>query len=186
MKTLLLIGLVVEVLMLSACSTAGGMSMDGPGENQSPEATAKLPNYRELLRRPLNPAPVADDEFQDPNTGLIWKRCAQGLKWENGVCAGKMLVGPWMMMGGNYAQRVAHTEGKHWRIPTVSELRQVAYANPPYKMDQYMPVFGVWSADVVSGTFGYKSYAAHIYNTGSRISESDGQQRRGIWLVRSK
>ena len=63
------------------------------------------------------------DEITDTKTGLIWRRCAEGMTWKKSNCTGKATF-------GNQAQAVAGaraqvTKDEAWRLPTLKELNSI-------------------------------------------------------------
>jgi len=68
--------------------------------------------------------PWADgDEIADSRTGLIWRRCAEGMIWKKTTCTGKATF-------ANQAQAAAMakaqaTSAKEWRLPTFKELNSI-------------------------------------------------------------
>lgn len=70
-------------------------------------------------------------EVTDQNTGLIWRRCAEGLTWDGTTCAGS----PGTFAHEAALQRAAAqaTASKAWRLPNIKELSNLAdktRANP--------------------------------------------------------
>ncbi len=68
--------------------------------------------------------PSADgEEVSDSKTGLIWRRCAEGMAWKKSSCTGKATF-------GNQGQAAAlakaeATPDKQWRLPTLKELNSI-------------------------------------------------------------
>jgi hypothetical protein len=60
-------------------------------------------------------------EVTDTTTQLIWRRCAEGLRWDGKACTGKLLK---YKFGDakDVAEGAAKSGGKAWRIPTKDEL----------------------------------------------------------------
>lgn len=63
------------------------------------------------------------DSVTDTKTGLIWRRCAEGMTWKKTTCTGKATY-------GNQAQAVAGgkaqaTKDEAWRLPTLKELNSI-------------------------------------------------------------
>ena len=56
-------------------------------------------------------------EITDSKTGLVWQRCAEGMVWKGGTCAGNALF-------SNHSAAVvrAKAAGQPWRLPTMKEL----------------------------------------------------------------
>lgn len=66
---------------------------------------------------------TAGDEITDSKTGLIWRRCAEGMSWTKTTCTGKPAF-------GNQRQAVAlaksaASSGTEWRLPTLKELNSI-------------------------------------------------------------
>jgi Protein of unknown function (DUF1566) len=55
------------------------------------------------------------DEVTDTATGLIWKRCSEGQKWDGSTCIGEVKG---YSLGR--AMQIAHQKG--WRVPNLKEL----------------------------------------------------------------
>lgn len=66
---------------------------------------------------------VASDgqEVADPVTGLIWKRCVEGMKWDGRACVGEAAFYMWDQ-ALHRAEAEAEETGKRWRLPSVKEL----------------------------------------------------------------
>lgn len=68
--------------------------------------------------------PSADgDQITDSKTGLIWRRCAEGMTWKKTTCKGKAMF-------ANQAQAAALAKGQAtsdeaWRLPTFKELNTI-------------------------------------------------------------
>lgn len=63
------------------------------------------------------------DEITDSKTGLIWRRCAEGMTWKKPTCVGKATF-------GNQSQAAAlakaqATSNAPWRLPTLKELNSI-------------------------------------------------------------
>ncbi|MGZ5892000.1 MAG: Lcl C-terminal domain-containing protein [Caldimonas sp.] len=56
----------------------------------------------------------------DSTSGLVWRRCAEGMKWNGSICAGKPLK--YSFAGAKAAASAAAADGKGWRVPTKEEL----------------------------------------------------------------
>ena len=56
-------------------------------------------------------------EVTDSRSGLVWRRCAEGLKWDGKTCAGKLAK---FKLAG--AKEAAKAAGGGWRLPTKDEL----------------------------------------------------------------
>ena len=78
-----------------------------------------------LAQPPAQAAPfsISDDgqEVTDQASGLVWRRCAEGMNWSGATCAGSALE----FTHENAlirARTEAAASGKAWRLPNVKEL----------------------------------------------------------------
>lgn len=66
---------------------------------------------------------ISDDgqEVLDTQTGLIWRRCVEGMKWNGKTCEGLPFAG---MLVESLERAVSQTRltGKNWRLPNIKEL----------------------------------------------------------------
>ena len=68
--------------------------------------------------------PSADgDEVTDSKTGLIWRRCAEGMTWKKTVCTGKATFANQGQAAG--LAKAQATPAKPWRLPTLKELNSI-------------------------------------------------------------
>ena len=66
---------------------------------------------------------VDGQQVTDSKTGLIWRRCAEGMAWKKTNCAGKATF-------ANQAQaaalaKSAASSSEEWRLPTLRELNSI-------------------------------------------------------------
>ena len=67
-------------------------------------------------------ANASGSEVKDKDTGLIWQRCAYGLKWDGAACSGTAIAQDW-----NTATKTAkEAKDAKWRLPTQAELEGLA------------------------------------------------------------
>jgi Protein of unknown function (DUF1566) len=72
-------------------------------------------------------APIATgDEITDSSTGLIWKRCAEGMVWSANACTG---IATTFTHEQALAHAVAQASTKGWRLPNVKELSSIVLAS---------------------------------------------------------
>ena len=79
-------------------------------------------SFQASAQERYTPSPDGD-EITDSKTGLIWRRCAEGMKWKKTTCTGKATF-------ANQAQAVAlakaqATSDEPWRLPTLKELNSI-------------------------------------------------------------
>jgi Protein of unknown function (DUF1566) len=60
-------------------------------------------------------------EVTDATTRLVWRRCAEGLRWDGKACAGKLMKYKFGE-AKDVAEGAARSGAKAWRIPTKDEL----------------------------------------------------------------
>ncbi len=65
-----------------------------------------------------------DGTVRDPRNGIIWKRCAEGFEFANGVCMGSEKYATWSdaMEMAKQSQFLGESD---WRLPTDSEFQAV-------------------------------------------------------------
>ena len=61
------------------------------------------------------------EEVTDATTRLIWRRCAEGLRWDGKACSGKLMKFSYAAAKQD-AAGAAKRDGKAWRIPARDEL----------------------------------------------------------------
>jgi hypothetical protein len=95
---------------------------------------------------------AAGDEVTDSVTGLIWKRCAEGMSWSGGTCTGAPSAFNWEAALAHAATQTG------WRLPYIKELEtlvevacydmainETAFPNTPiiaWSASRYEPVPG--------------------------------------------
>jgi len=68
--------------------------------------------------------PLADgSEVTDSKTGLIWRRCAEGMTWNKTTCTGKAMFANQGQAAG--LAKAQATSTKVWRLPTLQELNSI-------------------------------------------------------------
>jgi hypothetical protein len=109
-----------------------------------------------------------DAEVTDSATGLIWRRCLEGMHWSGSICEGtadKMALAA----ADARAQSEAGRSGKAWRLPSVSELEgiTIAYGVPPFDETAFpgTPAVGVWSSTVYANSNDRTQYVHYANGT---------------------
>jgi hypothetical protein len=103
---------------------------NAPGNNKSTQASEPIPLEKVLGNRDVSPdaryaISANGQEVKDNKTGLIWRRCAEGMTAKSGTCTGKAAA-----FSFDDAQKRAVTQAKSsavaWRAPSAIELRSIA------------------------------------------------------------
>ena len=107
---------------------------------------------------------VDGQEVTDNQTGLIWRRCAEGMNWDGATCAGVASrinhVGAMQL-----AATQASSTGIAWRLPNVKELSSItdkSIINPAIDSTAFpaTPAYWFWSA---SPSVGATSFAWGVH-----------------------
>lgn len=98
-------------------------------------------------------------EVTDQKTGLIWRRCAEGMNWDGATCAGVA-----SHITHEAALQLAITQagstGVAWRLPNVKELSSIAdrsLSSPAIDTTAFpsTPISWFWSASPHVGDSSY-------------------------------
>jgi len=80
---------------------------------------------------PRYTASADGQEVTDSQTGLIWRRCAEGMNWDGSTCAGAAT--PFTHEAAlQRATAQAASSGKAWRLPNVKELSSIVDKSRSY------------------------------------------------------
>jgi Protein of unknown function (DUF1566) len=63
-------------------------------------------------------------EVTDSKTGLVWRRCAEGMVWKAPTCTGQAVYSTQAEAAGR-AKAVATSGDQPWRLPTMKELSSI-------------------------------------------------------------
>lgn len=64
----------------------------------------------------------ADGTATDRRTGLTWRRCAEGQRWQGGRCTGDAMIVTW----DDAMARFGRADTAGWRLPSLKELASIA------------------------------------------------------------
>ena len=64
-------------------------------------------------------------EVVDAATGLIWRRCVEGMYWTGDACAGDAQSMDWTQAQAR-ARAMAHADAQAWKLPTLAQLKSLA------------------------------------------------------------
>jgi hypothetical protein len=72
-----------------------------------------------------------DGTVTDTETGLMWKRCAEGQEWSDPSCEGEAVTPRWDAVMPKGQQRAWPPFAGHsdWRVPTREELRSLVWCS---------------------------------------------------------
>jgi hypothetical protein len=133
----------------------------------------------------------SDGTVLDIQTGLIWKRCAEGQVWENLSCGGPASYFTWTDALAT-AESTTFSGKSDWRLPNKKELQSLVEHNCyspainlsifPYELSPYAVNDFFWSSSPVAGTSGIPWLVDFYYGYGGVDSKGNGAAVR---LVRA-
>lgn len=131
--------------------------------------------------------PSADgQEVTDSKTGLVWRRCAEGMVWKGSTCANDPVFPN--HFGAETRVKAAVATGQAWRLPTMKELSSIvavreagpgSAAIDPVAFPA-TPLARFWSSSSVGR--GYFMYVA--FSEGS-VGEGERSSPGAVRLVRA-
>jgi len=121
-------------------------------------------------------------EVTDQKTGLIWRRCSEGMSWNGTTCAGTASTYTHEAALQRAAAQASST-GVAWRLPNIKELTSIAdksRSNPAIDTTAFpaTPANWFWSA---SPDVGGSNYAWFVYFYYGGV---DGNGRDSSYYVR--
>jgi hypothetical protein len=104
------------------------------------------------------------NEVTDQKTGLIWRRCSEGMAWNGSTCAGTASTFT-HEAALQYAATQANSTGIAWRLPNIKELASIAdisRSNPAIDPAAFpaTPTNSFWSS---SPNVGYGTDAWYVH-----------------------
>ena len=123
-------------------------------------------------------ASADNQEITDSKTGLIWRRCAEGMAWKTRTCAGAALF-PDQASAAARAKAVAAASGQNWRLPTMKEMSSIVAVREAEEGKAAIdpvafpatPVARFWtSSSVGTGYFMYVAFSEGSAGEGARNS----------------
>jgi hypothetical protein len=105
-------------------------------------------------------------EVTDQHTGLIWKRCSEGMSWNGSTCAGTASMFTHEAALTQAASQATST-GVAWRLPNVKELSSITdktVVNPAIDSTAFpaTPTSWFWSSTPVTGSPN-RAWGIHLY-----------------------
>lgn len=120
--------------------------------------------------------------------GLDWMRCSIGQVWDNGICAGSVLLIPFVSVEPVIAQ-VQQNIGPEWRLPSREELERLIALNPEPPMinraafpETYPGLY--WTRDT-NWLMSHAHWGVNFF-TGHSYGRADGNQEFALRLVRPR
>jgi len=141
---------------------------DGRGFEQDKNTNAAIRLVSSTQKSKAKNYVISDDkqEVLDAQTGLIWRRCVEGMKWNGATCVGEPFGGM-LQESLERAANQARLTGKAWRLPNIKELSSlVDTTQPKLAIDSTIfpatPNDQVWSSSsyAVDAFFGW---VVHFY-----------------------
>jgi hypothetical protein len=125
-------------------------------------------------------------EVTDQKTGLIWRRCAEGLLWNGSTCTGTALTFTHESALAR-AKEVSGLTAVAWRLPNIKELASIAdksLSNPAIDATAFpaTPANVFWSA---SPYIGYPAYAWNVYFLNGYVNYYSRTNTYYVRLVRA-
>ncbi len=121
-------------------------------------------------------------EVKDINSGLIWKRCAEGMQWKGNGCNGSPLL-------MSHEQALAHARVQvGWRLPNIKELDTIvdrSFINPAVDLAVFpgTPAARFWSSSPFVSDSNYARYV-HFYDGYDGLNGGPRSDTNLVRLVR--
>lgn len=119
----------------------------------------------------------------DTATGLVWSRCALGMRWEGDSCAGQAASENWNEARAMMAElnRTHYLGRSDWRLPTLQELTAIVEQRcfvPAINLTvfPYSPDSGFWTATTATGQKP-RAWLIHFRHGGRYIGSTDQHWR---------
>lgn len=110
-------------------------------------------------------------EVTDSRTGLVWRRCVEGMTWDGTTCTGSPFFGMWQH-ALQLSVAEAHRTGQAWRLPNVKELASLVDRSATALSPEAMaidpvafpatPNFQAWSSSPWA-TDAFYAWSVHFY-----------------------
>ncbi len=116
-------------------------------------------------------------EIADSKTGLVWRRCAEGMDWKGGTCINNAVFPNYF--GAEARAKTTAASGKPWRLPTLKELSSIVAVREAEEGKAAIdpvafpatPVARFWSSSSVGpGYFMYVGFSEGSAGEGERNS----------------
>lgn len=125
-------------------------------------------------------------EVSDSATGLIWRRCAEGMTWNGSTCTGSTSIFTHELALA-HALSEASASGVGWRLPSVRELSSIvdgSLSNPAIDGAAFpaTPASWFWSA---SPFVGNSANAWLVYFSNGSVLNYDRASPYYVRLVRA-
>jgi len=115
------------------------------------------------------------DEVTDKITGLIWKRCAEGMSWNGATCSGTAITLNWEGALA-HAIAVSSSSGQTWRLPNIKELNSLVetVCNKPSINQMIFPSVEEysWSSSLIMYNGSVQNDYVYVLSIGNGVNVS--------------
>lgn len=109
----------------------------------------------------------------DKQTGLMWKRCPEGMNWNGSTCVGEAIFVTWKTATNFYK-----TSGSEWRLPTKDELVTLfSFTDEKYRKDDCREVA------INQNVFPNQDFSFWYMSSSPYISKDGNKDNLGAWGV---
>jgi len=160
------------------------LSVGSQAQTCNPAITADAPNTRYTA--------YTNGTVQDKQTGLVWKRCAEGQTWLVGGCTGSAESFTWQEALAA-AERSSFAGKTDWRLPNINSLQSLVERrcfNPAINLAMFpnVPEYWFWSSSAHAGKdfFGnsHQAWAVEFVSGGER-GDRYRDENNAVRLVRA-
>ena len=141
----------MKYLTSSLLLAAGLLAGPSPAQQCNDRVARTTPTSRFILH--------ADGTATDRRTGLQWRRCAEGQRWDGRTCRGKAAGYTW----NEAVRRFGKPDAAGWRLPSLKELASIAELacwGPAINLEVFpnTPASAFWSASPLASDSGYDAW----------------------------
>lgn len=126
--------------LLDLVNRARALKPADPGQAAAPAApaapgqaaAAPTPLATAAATRPMLPryqASADGAEITDRESGLVWRRCAEGMAWNGSTCDGQPAAFSSLMQVLRHARAQSAATQQPWRVPVMGELQSLVNQN---------------------------------------------------------
>ncbi len=124
-------------------------------------------------------------EISDSKTGLVWRRCAEGMDWKGNTCVNTAVFSNFF--GAEARAKAVAASGKPWRLPTIKELSSIVAVREAEEGKAAIdplafpatPAARFWSSSSVG-----RGYFMYVAFTEGSVGEGERNSPGAVRLVR--